>query len=183
MFIVGASTLGQIVAEVATRNGLEVHGFFDDFVTDAAFCGAPLIGPLERVSTFAPVSVHGLFVAIGDNGNRAMLHRRLTGPLVNVIDATAVLEPSATIGHGNLVMPFVYVGTNSRIGSGNILCAGSVLNHDVEMNDYCFVGPNTAIAGFAKVKDESKIGSGSIVCEGVVLEPNSILRPGEVRSR
>jgi len=181
MFIVGASTLGRIAAEVATRSGAEIQGFFDDESSSDTFCNFPVLGPVEMVTSYTPVRQHGLFIAVGDNNNRAKLLRRLPGPLVNIIDTSAVVERSVTIGQGNLIMASVYIGSQSSLGDGNLIFAGTALNHDVEVGDCCFIGPNSILAGHVRLKDQAKLGSGCVVCEGVELGTRNELRPGEVR--
>ncbi|MGY3861418.1 PglD-related sugar-binding protein [Aeromonas lacus] len=162
MYIVGASTLGEIACSVIKRGAERLDGFFDDYYSDnVEFCGAPVIGKLDKIFKMDAVKQAGVFVAIGDNLNRRLISERLTAagiPLVNIIDPTAVLEEDVILGAGNMIMSHVYIGVKTIMGNGNIVFPGVSITHHNKIGCYNFFSPNTSIGGYTEIANECKVG-------------------------
>jgi len=176
MFIVGASTLGEMVLETATALGVAVDGFVDDVRTERVWLGIPVVGNIEQ---FVARASHerGLsaFVAIGDNEHRARVARRLRESgvtLPNLVDPRAVLAPSARMGHANLLMALSYVGTGVVLGAGNLILPNVTLGHHNTVGNFTFVAPGVSVGGRAVIGDFAKIGMNS------VAEPDAVLPNG-----
>lgn len=161
MFIFGASTLGEIACAVINRGSGQLYGFFDDYYTDAEFCGLPVIGTLDTIFQMAEVRKFGISVAVGDNSNRRKVSERITAagiPLLNVIDPSAVLEKDVILGSGNLIMAHAYLGVKTVMGDGNIIFPGVSITHHNKVGCYNFFSPNASVGGFTEIANECKIG-------------------------
>ena len=183
MFIIGASTLGEIILEVAARAGERIEGFYDDVTKERNYCGVPVLGKYEGLILNPDARTRGVFVAIGDNRNRHLYSQRLLASgilLRNVIDPRAIIESSSRIGCGNLIMAGAYVGVKALIGSGNIVFPGVSITHHNEVGDFCFFSPNCSVGGYTKIGDECKIGMNCVVlpyrrlAAGTVAEPLTV---------
>lgn len=161
MYIVGASTLGEIACAVINRGVERLDGFFDDYYTGVEFCGVPLIGKLDALFKIDSVQQSGIFVAIGDNLNRRLISERITAagiPLVNIIDSTAVLEEDVILGAGNLIMSHAYLGVRTIMGDGNIVFPGVSITHHNKVGCYNFFSPNASVGGYTEIANECKVG-------------------------
>jgi sugar O-acyltransferase (sialic acid O-acetyltransferase NeuD family) len=166
MYILGAGALGEIALETARRAGLKVDGFYDDIYKASDFNGVPLLGRFEDFRKNAASLNKSVFVAIGNNQSRRICIEGLreTGAqLCNIIDPSAVISLSATLGYGNLILPNAYVGTKCTLGSSNLIFAGVSISHHNLVGSYCFFSPNASIGGFTSLGDECKIGMNSVV--------------------
>jgi UDP-N-acetylglucosamine acyltransferase len=56
--------------------------------------------------------------------------------LLNEIDETAIIHPSAELGVGNVIAPNVYIGPGVKIGDYNFIGVGSVIGGLPEHRDY-----------------------------------------------
>ncbi|WP_434667169.1 hypothetical protein [Aeromonas sp. NJAU223] len=161
MYIVGASTLGEIACSVLKRGGGRLDGFFDDYYTDVEFCGAPVVGKLEKIFKMDAVQQAGVFVAIGDNSNRRLISERIIAagiPLMNILDPTAVLEDGMILGSGNIIMSHTYLGVKTIMGDGNVVFPGVSITHHNKVGCYNFFSPNASVGGYTEIADECKIG-------------------------
>lgn len=160
MYIIGASTLGEIVLGLVIRSGGNVWGFYDDVAQDDIFCDKPILGCIEDVLKNPDVVLKGVFIAIGDNNNRSKLFGRISAmgiPILNVIDPSAVIESTVEMGYGNLIMAGAYLGVRSCIGSGNLIFPGVSLTHHNQVGDFNFFSPNASVGGYTCIEDECKI--------------------------
>lgn len=166
MYILGAGALGEIALETARRAGLQVDGFYDD-INKASDCdGVPLLGKFEDFIKNAASLNKSVFVAIGNNQNRRICIeglRQIGTQFCNIIDPSAVISPSATLGQGNLILPNVYIGTKCKLGSSNLIFAGVSISHHNQVGSYCFFSPNASVGGFTTLGDECKVGMNSVV--------------------
>jgi sugar O-acyltransferase (sialic acid O-acetyltransferase NeuD family) len=166
MYILGAGTLGEIALETARRAGMPVDGFYDDVTQESTIDGVPVLGGFAELGNRPSLAGTDVFVAIGDNAKRAAHSLALSargGRLANLVDPSAVVSPSATIGSGNLVLPGAYLGPKVRLGSGNLVFPGVSITHHNVVGDYCFFSPNASVGGFTRLGDRCKIGMNCVV--------------------
>ncbi len=183
MFILGASTLGEIVIEVAIRSKYKIEGFYDEINT-SKFCGGlPILGKLNDLIENPIAYVSGVFIAIGDNKNRRVISEQLLErgvPLCNIIDSSATIESSASLGSGNLVMSGAYIGVRTTIGTGNLIFPGVSITHHNSVGSFCFFSPNSSVGGFTHIEDECKIAMNSVVPPYVRIIFGSESQPGSI---
>lgn len=71
---------------------------------------------------------------------------RLQGPYGEaVIDAAALVHPTARLEAGVVVEPGAVIGARAEIGSGTVISANAVIGHDVRFGRDGYVGPNASI--------------------------------------
>lgn len=103
---------------------------------------------------------------------------------------------SKNIPFTNVVHPSVIVGTNSKIGTGNLIFANSrigpfsVLGNNNVISSFCSVehhnfigshntfGPSVYFSGTCKVGNENKFGTGIFIEPNVMIGNNSIISSG-----
>lgn len=181
LYILGASTLGEIAKSIALKAGWDVLGFFDDINLDHEFCGSKIFGGIQSCCAQEQYLPHKIFVAIGDNQNRKIIADRLMDSghqLVNIVDPMAHIEPSALIqGFNNLVMPGAYIGVGCVLGGGNLIFPGVSLTHHNKIGDFNFFGPNCSIGGHSTIGDGCKFGMNSVVYPYLEIPSSTSILP------
>jgi sugar O-acyltransferase (sialic acid O-acetyltransferase NeuD family) len=84
------------------------------------------------------------------------------------------------IGCGTIVFPNVVLDSNVHIGRGVVLNISSVVCHDSEIGDCCFIAPSVTICGNVKVGNCCFIGAGSIITNGITIGDNVTIGAGTI---
>ena len=180
MFIVGASTLGEIAYSVIQRLGGGVSGFYDDFITEGTFFDAPILGKIENLAANDKCMTEGVFVAIGGNKNRCSVCEKIQKmglPLVNIIDPAAVVDNSVNLGGNTLILAGAYIGIGSVLGTGNIIFPGVSITHHNSVGDFNFFSPNASIGGYTTIGDKCKIAMGCVIAPYLTVKSETTLSP------
>ena len=176
--ILGASSHGKVVADIAECCGWDEVVFFDDAWPRLSRNGHWLITGnsnmlARRLSCFSGVSV-----AIGDNTARAkklLWLSKISAPVVTLVHPSAVISRYARLGTGIVVMPNVVVNVSSCIGDGVILNTGCSVDHDCIVSDCVHISPGARLAGGVQVGTQSWIGIGASVRQMVSVGKRSII--------
>lgn len=122
----------------------------------------------------------------------------------NVVHATAIVSPSATLGLGVAILGGAVVNTGARLGNQSVVNTRAVVEHDVEVGAFAQIGPGAVLGGAASVgegsflglgcliRDHTKVGRGALVGMGAAVlkdvpdgttvlgaKPGRRLAPGE----
>lgn len=87
---------------------------------------------------------------------------------------------SKKLKNGNIIEPDVGIGTNSKIGIGNLIFSGSIIGHDVEIGNFCNLGCNVVISGNVKIGNKVQIGANSFISNHVKICSDTTISPGSV---
>lgn len=167
LIIIGASGFGKEVAWLAQRIGITIKGFLDDS-NNKSFFNLPVLGNLNDWFNF---SGSQFIIAVANPRIRKKILNELTylgqPEFATLIDPKAVLE-----------IDFV------NIGSGSIICAGSICTADVQIEEHCIINKNCSIGHDVKINSFSTISpmvmiGGNVQIEkGVELGASSSIRQG-----
>ncbi len=177
----------------------EVEAFTVDatYIKTSSFMGRPMVALEELQRQFPPES-HEVYVAVVYGKlNRVREEicakvKNLGYQLASYVSSRAFVWRNATLGEhcfifeDNTIQPFVSIGNNVVIWSGNHIGHHSrignhcfVTSHVVvsgwcDVGDYCFLGVNSTLA------NNTRIGAGSWVMHGAVIggdvPPKSLVR-------
>jgi sugar O-acyltransferase (sialic acid O-acetyltransferase NeuD family) len=100
--------------------------------------------------------------------------------LASLIDPAAVISSTATIGLGCVIFPHCYVGAQAQIGDFLFCLSGSVINHNVVIEDCVTVTSGVVVAGDVHVEADCYLGQSSVVREQLRIGKNSLLGMGSV---
>ena len=176
MYIFGTSTLSEIILDIAQCINIKIDGFFDDFTNETSFYGIPIIGGMDSLLKLKDdLPEIELFVAVGDNVNREKLFKTIENngtSLSNIIHPGAYIEPTATLGSGNLLMHGAYLGAKVIIGDGNLIFPGVCITHHNRIGDFNFFSPNVSVGGHTRIQSGCKIGMNSVVKPYIEIASN-----------
>ncbi len=174
--IIGKGGLYNIIREIMTAH--DFLGYYDDKETDEK----EWLGKTSEVQK----SRGNVFIAIAAIRNM-LLREKLVKQymeeqrmLLNAISSLAFISPSATLGYGNILSPFVCFHSGATIGNGCIFFSNSVVEHDCIIGDNLNTGPGVNIAGSVRIGNNVFIGAGAVLKDGITIGSNTIIGAGSV---
>ncbi len=147
---------------------MQVVGFVDDDPAQRGqrLGGLPVLGGPSELPGLLREGISSAIVSIGNNRVRSRLCQRLTESgfeLINAIDHTAKIAPSARIGEGVMIMAGGLVCSNAVIGNGVYIGPGAIVSHDVVVGDYVLLAVGCVLAGRATIERGAFVGAGATV--------------------
>ncbi|MBT7952329.1 MAG: acetyltransferase [Gammaproteobacteria bacterium] len=179
--IVGASGHGKVVGDTAECAGWNDITFFDDAWPDISVNGKwRLKGTfndlLENLEDY-----EGIVVAIGDNLIRFDKSNELIergANLVSIIHPTAYISRFSRLGTGSVLFANTVVNTDTSIGIAAIINTSSSIDHDCELGDGVHISPGVNLAGGVIIGDLSWIGIGACVRQYISIGERVIVGTG-----
>lgn len=181
------------------------------FTVDAAYAsrpsafGRPLVA-FEDLPRLYPPEDHAVFVALGYSQLNRLRRRKyeeakaLGYPIAAYLSSRAIVWPGFTLEEngfileGNNLQPFVRVGPNVTLWSGNhighhstigahsFLTSHVVVSGGVTIGEHCFVGVNSTLRDRVTVGDACMLGAGTLLLADA--EPGGVYAPSPTeRSR
>jgi sugar O-acyltransferase (sialic acid O-acetyltransferase NeuD family) len=187
VLIFGANALGKVALDIFISNQVEVYGFLDD--------NAKLHGTLiEDFSVFGSTESEDYlkllkteteaFIATDDNRLRKSIVKNIVENYkkmpVNAIHQQAYVEPSASIGHGNLIAVRAVIASHAKVGHHCILNAGAMIDYEAELGDFVQVGANSVVGSQAKIGEGTFIGAGVTIVSGIKIGKNARIGAGSL---
>jgi sugar O-acyltransferase (sialic acid O-acetyltransferase NeuD family) len=189
--IFGTGELAEVADFYFSRDSeYEVVGFTadEDHLTDTTFRGRAVV-PFERITDAFPADKFGLFVAVGFAKLNAVRAEKVAAALGKSYRLVSYLSSKATVFEGfklqkncfiledNTIQPFVQIGTNVTLWSGNHIGHHSVIEDDVFLTSHVvvsggvrvgqgsFVGVNATLRDHVTIGRKCVIGAGALVLE------------------
>lgn len=188
LVIIGSGEIAAMAFEYFTHDSdRDVAGFAigREYIAGDSFCDRPLVTLDDLEAQFPPALVDG-FVAIGD-GQLNRIRRghcdamRAKGyALASYVSSNAFVWRDVRIGDNcfilehNVLQPFVSVGDNVTLWSGNHIGHRSVIEDNV------FMSSHVVISGFCRVGANSFLGVNSAVAHQVTIAPDNYIAMGTV---
>lgn len=188
LVIVGDSAFAEIAYEYFTVDSdYEVVAFSveKNYLKRGALFGLPVV-PFEDVETIYVPSEHKIFVAtvytqLNRLRSRLYLQAKAKGyKLASFISPRAFLWRNCEIGEhcfifeNNVVQPFV------KIGSNVILWSGNHIGHHSMIKDNCFVSSHVVVSGFVEVGENCFLGVNSTIGNNVKIGNDCLIGAGAV---
>src|SRR5438309_7650342 len=142
--------------------------------------------PFEHIEkTYAPAD-HAFFAAVTygqANALRTRLYdaaKRKGYTPASYVSSRAFVWPNCQIGEhcfifeNNVVQPFVKIGRNVILWSGNHI------GHHSTIRDHCFISSHVVISGFCEVGEQCFVGVNSTVSNNVAIGNNCVIGAGAV---
>lgn len=189
LIIFGCGEIAQLAHYYfSTDSSYEVIAFTVDanYIKEVEFCGLPLV-PFENVAEKYPPDSYDLFIALSYSKLNAVRKEKFFAAkemgyeLVSFISSRATVLNERRIGENcliledNTIQPFVIIGNNVTLWSGNHIGHHSVI-HDhtfiashvvisggVEIGEQCFIGVNVTLRDHIIIGDKCVIGAGALL--------------------
>jgi len=189
LVIFGGGDIAQLAHfYFSTDSEYEVVAFTVDaaYLTGTIFCGLPVIAFEEITRHYAPAR-YELFIALSySNLNAVRKEKYLAAKalgyrLASFISSRATILNSERNGENcfiledNTIQPFVTIGNNVTLWSGNhighhstikdhcFIASHVVVSGGVEIGEQCFVGVNATLRDHIKIGEKCVIGAGTLL--------------------
>ena len=189
IYIIGAGSYGEAIADLAEHCGYQVAGYYDDDESkkETMCMGSKVIGKIE----ISEEKVQGkLFaIAIGNNKIRESIAKKILdcgGLLPSLVHSTAVISKQVSIGTGCfvhsqsflwtkvsvadfcIVSPQVVLAHHTEMLQSSFVSAGSNIGANIQIGQRAFIGiGSTLMTGISQIGSDSVVGAGSVVIENV----------------
>jgi sugar O-acyltransferase (sialic acid O-acetyltransferase NeuD family) len=198
LIIFGTADIAQLAHYYFTHDtDYKVAAFTVDaeYVKSSQFCGCPVIAFEEVAHRYLPKE-HNFFVALSYSDlNQIRKEKYLAAKamgyrFVSYISSKATVLNDLKIGENcfiledNTIQPFVSIGNNVTLWSGNhighhstihdhcFLSSHVVVSGGVEIGEACFIGVNATLRDHIKIGQRCVIGAGSLIMADV--EPEGV---------
>ena len=180
--IVGSSALGRQLAHHVSQVGVgRVVGFFDDFaVGDSEVLGATKDIPQR----FATGNFDLLCIGVGDKAMQFRHHVFSVNqgriPFASIRHPSAVVDPSATVGEGCVLLAQSVVDQNVCLGGNCFLSLSATVSHDSSIGNSSYLAPRATVCGNCKIGERVFLGAGCIIRDGITICSDAIVGAGAV---
>lgn len=186
LVIFGAGDIARLAHYYFTNDSpYNVVGFTvnQDFLEGDNFCGLPLVA-FEKLEEFFPPSKVSAFAALSYakmNQVRTRVYRDLKSRAYKIASyvssrCTYLSEhrpgENCFILEDNTIQPFVRIGNNVTLWSGNHI------GHDSEICDNCFVTSHVVISGNCLIKQSCFIGVNATLRNSLTLGEKTLIGAG-----
>lgn len=186
LVIFGAGDIAELAHfYFTTDSDYEVVAFVVDldYLVHSFFCDLPVVS-FDEVTTHYPPEQHELFVAFGYSKINAVrrdkYHQaKLKGyHLASYISSYATVLNNKRIGDNcfiledNTIQPFVDIGNNVTLWSGNHI------GHHSIIRDHCFIASHVVISGRVEIKKQCFIGVNATLRDHITIGKKCVIGAG-----
>jgi sugar O-acyltransferase (sialic acid O-acetyltransferase NeuD family) len=186
LVIFGTGQIAQLAHYYFTADSdYEVLAFTADaaFVSESSFCGLPVLPFEELVGRYPPQSCN-FFVALSYSRLNALRKekylaiRQMGYPLASYISSHATVLNGAVAGdncfilENNTVQPFVTIGHNVTLWSGNHV------GHHSSIRDHCFVASQVVISGGVEIGEQCFVGVNATFRDHITIGARCVIGAG-----
>jgi sugar O-acyltransferase (sialic acid O-acetyltransferase NeuD family) len=171
----------------AKDSDLDVVAFTVDpeFAKDSTFCGKPVV-PLNEIASRYPAAEHAAFVAVSYSGLNSLRAAKCKSmqdagySLASYISSKASVLTEYPIGancfllEDNTVQPFVRIGHNVTLWSGNHI------GHHSMIEDNVFISSHVVVSGNVVIGRNSFVGVNSTIHDGVKVGAANVIGAGSL---
>lgn len=189
LVIFGAGDIAQLAHYYfSTDSDYEVVAFTVDaaYVTGPEFCGIPVVAYEELVDHYPPQD-NEIFVALSYSKLNQLRKAKYLGAkeqgyrIASYVSSRATVLNEGRIGENcfiledNTIQPFVTIGNNVTLWSGNhighhstirdhaFVSSHVVVSGGVDIGEACFIGVNATLRDHIKVGEKTVIGAGVLL--------------------
>ena len=188
LVIFGAGDIARLAHYYFTRDsGHEVAAFTVDreYLAGDSFLGLPLV-PFEEVVGLYPPRDYQMFVALSYtrmNKARAEKYGEAKGrgyELASYVSSRCSFLTDHPVGDNcfiledNTVQPFVRIGNNVTLWSGNHI------GHDSTIEDHCFLASHIVVSGHVHIHSYCFIGVNATLRNSITVGPETLIGAGAV---
>jgi sugar O-acyltransferase (sialic acid O-acetyltransferase NeuD family) len=188
LVIFGAGDIARLAHYYFTRDSEhEVVAFTVDrqYRKDNSFLDLPLIN-FDDVSARYPADAHDMFVALSYakmNRTRASKYfeaKALGYKLVSYVSSRCSYLTDNPVGENcfiledNTVQPFVKIGNNVTLWSGNHI------GHDSVIDDHCFLASHIVVSGYVHIREYCFVGVNATLRNSITIAPETLIGAGAI---
>lgn len=159
VIFVGAGEYAESVYDSMSKEEYDLIGFVDDSKT-GSHMGRPILA--SRVEQVPYFREYAYFISIGNTEPRKRLFeevKRLGLDTINIIDQSAMVASSVSIGTGNFIGKMAVVNIGTVIGDDNMINSKALIEHHCTIKNHTRIATATTMNGDVIVEDGAYLGS------------------------
>jgi sugar O-acyltransferase (sialic acid O-acetyltransferase NeuD family) len=187
LIIYGTGLVAEVVAfYFGVDTDYQVSGFTNaaEFVTAEEFQGKPLI-PFETLEKSHPPDEYEIFIALGYNQTNQVRQARYFEAKAKGYTCATYISPRAAyyqtpvgdncfIMEHNVIQPFV------RIGNNVILWSGNHIGHHSTIRDHCFISSHVVVSGNCDIGENCFLGVNATLRDNLKLDRFVVVGSGAI---
>ena len=188
LIIFGAGDIARLAQYYFTHDSEhEVAAFTVDqkYIKEESFLKLPLVA-FEDVAKRYPPRDYKMFVAMSYakmNKLRAEKYyqaKQLGYELVSYVSSRCSFLTEYAVGENcailedNTIQPFVRIGNNVTLWSGNHI------GHDAVIEDHCFLASHIVVSGYVRIRNNCFIGVNATLRNSITIAPETLIGAGAV---
>ncbi len=168
-------------------NELKVTGFTVDkeYLISDVFLGLPVVD-FEEIVDYSPPATHKLFIALSYakmNRIRAQKYfkaKEMGYELATYVSSRCTFLTDKPVGDNcfiledNTIQPFVEIGNNVTLWSGNHI------GHDSVIEDHCFITSHVVVSGYVHIHKYCFIGVNATLRNSITIAPETLIGAGAI---
>ncbi|MEY4593867.1 MAG: hypothetical protein RIQ47_277 [Bacteroidota bacterium] len=186
LIIVGASAFAEIAHEYFdVDSSYEVVAFAveADFLKETSKNGLPVIAFESMEQHFSPID-HDVFVAVTYTQlnrlrSRMAIQSKSKGyALASYISSRAFVWRNVFLGEHCFIFEYNTLQPFVKIGSNVVLWSGNHIGHHSVVRDNCFISSHVVVSGFCDIGENSFIGVNSTISNNLSIGKDNWIGPG-----
>lgn len=179
LIIIGAGGMGRTFFDWARESigygkDFVIKGFIDDNLRalDDFEHYPPIVGSIHEYSP----GIGDVFTcSMGGIVKKICCEKILSrgGRFINLIHSTARVGTNVKLGTGNIIGAYVALGADSQIGDYNLIQSYSIVGHDAVIGDWNRIDTHVTCVGGIKIRNEVTIHTSAVLNHKVVVENNA----------
>jgi sugar O-acyltransferase (sialic acid O-acetyltransferase NeuD family) len=184
--VIGIGDFGRIARyylEHDSPHRVVAHAVSSALLDRTEFFGLPVVALDELPRTHPPEEFDvqiGIAYSRVNRNRREMFEtaKRLGYRVITYVCSKAITWPDLDAGEGaflfeaNVIQPFV------RIGSNTVLWSGNHIGHDSTIGDHVFIASHVVVSGNCRVGDNTFIGVNATLRDGIAIGANCVIGAG-----
>lgn len=175
LVIIGAGGMGRTVYDIAREcvgygSEFMIKGFVDDnlLALDGFDNYPPVLG---KIAEYQPEEDDVFTFSIGGDARRLCIENLVErgARFINLIHSSARIGSNVKLGEGNIIAAFSSLGADCRIGNYNMIQSYTVIGHDAEIGDFNRIDTHVTCVGGIKIKNETTVHTGAVINHKVTL--------------
>ena len=186
LIIFGAGDIAELAFAYFSKDSVyDVVAFCldRDYLTEQTFCGLPVV-PFDELPDKYAADQFSAFVAIGYNGMNALRKEKYLAlksagySIASYISSRATILNGGKIGENcfifedNTIQPFVTIGNNVTLWSGNHI------GHHSEIKDHCFISSHVVVSGGVTIGEQCFLGVNATLRDHVTIGEKCLIGAG-----
>ena len=169
LIIIAAGGMGRTLYDMARESlgfatEFVIKGFIDDNLSALDdFQNYPPV--IDKISTYIPQNDDVFVCSIGGNARKKCMSEIINrgGRFISLIHHTARIGSNVKLGEGNIIGAYTSIGADAVIGDYNMIQSYTVVGHDVRLGDWNRIDTERQV----------DIYTSSVLNHGVVVEDNA----------
>ena len=181
LILIGAGGYAKSVIDSIDIYNYQLLGFIDEDVAKDNHLGYPVIA--HSLDELIDANKYVFFVAIGNNALRKKWFDKLISfklRVINVVDKTAVVSPTACIGTGCFIGKQAIVNSKAIVGNNCVINTRALVEHGCNVSDHANLSTNSVINGDVIVGEGTFVGSCSVTIGQLEIGSWSTIGAGAV---